>query len=218
MTMHDEVLRNAYRAWMAESDPSAHPDEAAWERLATNELVESERHVLLRHVMSCGECSEIWKALLTLKHEAEAEGLIAAPAVAKPPFWRSPFVSLALAATLLIAVSGIVVMRQPAPDAGATTVRSAGALAPVEGLMVADTSDGIPAFVWTPLPEATHYKLEVFFEDGRPHWSNHAVAAPPARWPADVSRSRGAYRWRVEAHNANGLLARSRLMLMEISR
>jgi hypothetical protein len=168
--------------------------------------------------MVCAECAEISKALLALKQEAETQGLIAGRAIAKPPFWRSPLVGLAVAATLILAVSGILVMRRPTPDSGATTVRSGGALAQVEGLMVAHTADDVPAFVWTPLPDATHYKIEVFFEDGRTHWSNDNVAAPPTRWPAAVSRSKGAYRWRVEAHGVNGPIARSRLMLMEIAR
>lgn len=226
MTMHDRVLQNAYRAWMAralsevegQTDPSAHLDEAAWERLATNELTESERDGLLRHVMACADCSEIWKALLALRHDAAAEGLIPATVQTRRPLWRSPFIPLALAATAILAVSGVLVVRQPAPGTATATVRSGGALAAVEGLMVADTSDGVPAFVWTPVPEATHYKIEVFFEDGRPHWTNDAVGAPPTRWPADVSRSKGAYRWRVEAHGANGAVARSRLMVMELSR
>lgn len=218
MTMHDRVLETAYRAWMAKSDPSAHLDEAAWERLTTNELSESERNGLLRHVLACADCSEIWKALLGLRRDAEAEGLIEAPGRTGRPFWRAPFIPLALAATVIFAVSGVLVMRQSTPEPGAATVRGAGALAAVEGLMVADTSDGVPAFVWTPMPEATHYTIEVFFEDGRPHWSNDSVSAPPTRWPADVSRSKGAYRWRVEARGPNGPVARSPLMLMEIAR
>jgi hypothetical protein len=90
-------------------------------------------------------------------------------------------------------------------------------VAPVEGLMMAYAADGVPTLVWTPMPDATRYRVEVFTDDGRPVWDRE-TAAPPFGWPADEPRVKGAYRWRVEALNGDVVLARSRFTPMELSR
>lgn len=214
MTMHDRTLQEAYQAWMAKGDPSAHLDETAWERLTTNELSEPERDALLGHVFACAECSEVWKGLLELERDAEDEGLIARQDRAPRSLWRSRFMPLALAATVVLAVGGILMTRQPVPT---ETARGTAALAPVDGLMMAYSPDNIPTFVWTPVPEATSYRIELFTDDGRPYWSGE-VTAPPTPWPAELPRVKGAYRWRVEAIGNGGPVARSRLMPLEMSR
>jgi hypothetical protein len=71
--------------------------------------------------------------------------------------------------------------------------------------------------VWTPLSEATRYRVEVFSEDGRPIWTRE-VTVPIVQWPADVARARGAYRWRVDAMSGADVIARSRLTVLELSR
>ena len=129
MTIHDRSLQEAYQAWMGTTNPSAHLDEAAWERLATNELAEAERDALLGHVFACAECSEVWKGVLALNRDAEDEGLIARQDRAPRSLWRSRFVPLALAATVVLAVGGVFLTRQPAPIT--ETARGTIALAPL---------------------------------------------------------------------------------------
>jgi len=214
MTIHDRTLQEAYQAWMAKPNPSAHLDEAAWERLATNELAEAERDALLGHVFACAECSEVWKGVLALNRDAEDEGLIERQDRAPRSLWRSRFMPLALAATVVLAVGGVLMIRQPAPT---ETARGTATLAAVDGLMMAYSTQNIPMFVWTPVPEATGYRIELFTEDGRPYWSAE-VTAPPTPWPAELPRVKGAYRWRVEAIGSGGPVARSRLMPLEIAR
>jgi hypothetical protein len=210
----DPALRRAYRALMLDRPGTGHLDEASWDRLAANELDQAARDVAFDHIVACDRCSMIWKGILALTAEAETLGLIPREGQARP-FWRSPIVTLAIAATLVIVIGGAYLTRTPppAPD----TVRSSGTLAPIEGLMMAYDPNSVPAFVWPPVAAATSYRVEVFSEDGRPIWTAD-VAAPPTRWPGDVARAKGAYRWRVEAMNGEQSIARSRLMPMELTR
>jgi hypothetical protein len=210
----DPALRRAYRALMLDRPDTGHLDEATWDRLAGNEIEQAARDEAFDHIVSCDRCSTIWKGVLALAAEAETERLIPREGQARP-FWRTPIVTLAIAATLVIAIGGLFLMRSPAP--APDTVRSNGTLAPIEGLMMAYDPNSVPAFVWPPVPAATNYRVEVFSEDGRPIWSAD-VAAPPTRWPGDVARAKGAYRWRVEAMTGDQSIARSRLTPMELTR
>ena len=71
--------------------------------------------------------------------------------------------------------------------------------------------------IWTPVPTASTYRLEIFTEDGQPLWTGN-VSTPPVRWPNELARTKGAYRWRVEAQNSDGAIARSPLALLELTR
>jgi hypothetical protein len=210
----EPALREAYRALMRDAAGADHLDEAAWDRLAAGEAESPERDALFDHIVSCERCSRIWRGVLTLQQQAAAQGLAAPVRNQARPIWRSPAVALAMAATLLLVVGGVFLSQRPASDN--ETVRGT-ALASIDGLMMAYDPDGVPAFVWPPVPAATHYRIEVFTEDGRPLWSADA-AAPPARWPAETPRAKGTYRWRVEAFGGEGAMARSRLMPVELTR
>jgi len=210
----DFTLQAAYQAWMR-GDRGGHLDDAAWLRLAAGDAVQSERDLLFAHIMTCADCSHIWRGLALLKHEAETQGLIERRPSARPSFIRSMFMPLAIAATLVAAIATVIVMRQPAPID--TVLRGTATLSPVDGLMMAYSNDGAPTLLWTPISGATTYRVEIFTEDGRPVWSGDA-SSPPLRWPSEVAPAKGAYRWRVEAQDSSGVIARSRLTPMELTR
>ncbi|MDP3716357.1 MAG: hypothetical protein Q8T13_01155 [Acidobacteriota bacterium] len=192
---------------------SPHVDEAAFERLVLNEVGAAERATLFEHITGCASCARVWRGLLELRREAETEGLIPA-AVAPVPIWRSPIVALAVAATLVVVIGGVVLNRQTSDDS--TTLRS-GTTVGVEELSAVAGAGGTPTLSWSPVPAATSYRLDVFSEDGQLVWTRD-VTAPPLSWPDDVPRSAGLYRWRVEALAANAVVARSRLAELEVSR
>jgi hypothetical protein len=208
----DAALQSAYQAWMR-GDRGEHLDDNAWLRLAAGDAVQSERDLLFAHIVTCTECSEVWRGLSLLKHDAQAAGLIAPRVNARRSFFRSMFLPLAAAATIAIAI-GAVLMRERAPVADAA--RGVETLSAVEGLMMAYAADGTPTLIWTPAPAATDYHVEIFSEDGRPLWAGD-VATPPMRWPAELTRAKGTYRWRVEAQNADAAVARSRLTVVELT-
>ena len=211
----DRALQEAYRALMSDGAAGGHLDEATWERIASEEIDPPARDGAFDHVIECAECSRVWRGILALKSEAETQGLMAPAAAPSTPLWRSRYVPLAIAATLVIAVAGVMLTRQPAPESG--TVRSATSIAAIEGLMMAYDPAGVPTLVWPPMAAATRYRVDVFSEDGRPIWSAE-VAEPPARWPDNAPRVKGPYRWRVEALDGDTVIARSQLTLMEIRR
>jgi hypothetical protein len=209
----DRGLQDAYQALMKSRPGEGHVDEQTWDRIVGEEIDPAARDAAFDHVIQCEDCSRVWRGILTLRSEAETQGLIAPAAPARAPFWRSRLIPLAAAAALVLAVAGLLISRAPSPDA----VRSAGALPPIDGLMMAIDPEGVPTFVWPPFATAERYRIEVFSEDGRPVW-NGEVGAPPARWPADVPRAKGSYRWRVEAVSGDVAVARSRLTPMGLVR
>jgi hypothetical protein len=209
----DRALQSAYQGWMR-ADRGDHLDDGAWQRLGAGDAAPSERDLLFAHIMTCAQCSEVWRGISFLRQQAEEEGLIERRAHARPS-WRSWFVPAAIAASLVVVIGGAIVTRQPAP--ADNVVRGTAALSPVEGLMMAYASDGTPMLLWTPLAAASTYRVEIFSEDGNPLWSGD-VAAPPMRWPSGAPHARGSYRWRVEAQDGGSAIARSRLTAVELTR
>ena len=210
----DRALQDAYRALMKDGAAGGHLDEATWDRIAGGEIDPSARDQAFDHVVECAACSRVWRGILALKSEAETQGLIAAD-VPPATLWRSRYMPLAIAATLVLAAAGVMLTRQPAPES--ETVRSTSALPAIDGLMSASDADGAPVFIWTPVAGATRYRVEIFSDDGRPLWSGE-MTAPPMRWPEALPKTKGAYRWRVEALGDESAVARSRLTPLEIAR
>lgn len=126
--------------------------------------------------------------------------------------WRPIGVAALAAATAVFAFW--LVPGRPADD---LTVLRGGETAVVELLPATVAPGGVPLFGWTPLAAATRYRVVLFTEDGRPVWTRE-VEAPPVRWPDEVPRTAGAYRWRVEALAGAVVVARSRLAELEIAR
>jgi hypothetical protein len=117
----DPALQEAYRARMAPRGDGDHLSEATWDLIASGEIDPAGRDAAFDHVVQCESCSRVWRGLLDLKSEADAQGLIAgAPAAAS--WFRSPLAALAVAASV-IAVAGLIVLRPsqtpvvPAPGA-----------------------------------------------------------------------------------------------------
>src|SRR5262245_27184475 len=89
----DADLRRAYgRATESGAGPG-HPDEAAWERLFTDEASPDERERLMAHVVACGPCTEIYKALDIVRREAAAfdSGAPRAPIAELPEDFLGPW-------------------------------------------------------------------------------------------------------------------------------
>ena len=120
-------------------------------------------------------------------------------------------------AALAAAAASFVFWLGPSRPADDQAVLRGGAPAVVELLPETTGAGGVPTFGWTPLAAATGYRVILFSEDGRPVWTRE-VEAPPVRWPDEVPRTAGAYRWRVEALAGRAVLARSRLAELEVRR
>jgi hypothetical protein len=214
MLFTDRALQESYRALMQDNAALDHVGEATWDRLVAERIAPEERDALFDHVVGCERCARIWRGILALKGAAEADGLIEVDAPAAPG-WRSWGLPAAVAAMLVIAAAGLLITQRSSDDPSA--VRATATVAAIDSLMMGYDVAGTPTFVWSPVAGATRNHVEVFSADGLPVWSQD-FAAPPARWPAEAPRRPGAYRWRVSAYSSGGMLARSALTPVEISR
>lgn len=187
-------------------DKQQHPDAATWEALALGEVAGPERDAWFDHITMCEPCTQVWRGVTMLKNDAQLAGLVPPGATAGKSWLRSPLVQLAVAATLVVVIGGVVLMRRA--DDKPVVFRSSDSIA-VETLTTAVGSDGAQTFSWSPIATATSYRISVFSEDGMPVWSQE-VAAPPVGW-AERPRTPASYKWRVEALAAGAVVARSRL-------
>jgi hypothetical protein len=127
----DRALQAVYQSSMPNSG-DGHLDAAAWDRIASGQIDPEARDAAFDHVVQCESCSRVWRGLLDLKNEAEAEGLIVgAPATSS--WFRSPVAALAVAASVIL-VSALVVLRQSqtpvAPAPGGASIPAAVPTAP----------------------------------------------------------------------------------------
>lgn len=119
-----------------------------------------------------------------------------------------------------LAVAAAFVVFRWVPDGRPTddqTLLRGNAPAVVELLPVTTGTGGAPTFAWTPIAEASGYRVDVFTEGGQPVWALE-VQTPPVRWPDEVPRAAGTYWWRVEALKGTAVVARSRLADLDIAR
>ena len=107
-----DVIRGDYDALthdLAASGP--HPDEDMWVRLASGELSREEHARVVDHVLSCAECSAVYRAVAHVRQGASSFDS-AAPRKRPQgtlPVWKRPFLSQALAASLTIVAAGLLV-------------------------------------------------------------------------------------------------------------
>ena len=112
----------------------AHPDEDVWVQFACDELAADERRRLVDHALACGACAATLRAVTHVRQGSAAID-DAAPrgsqARSSPPY----IVWLGLAAALVIAVAGAIVLRpgEPTRSTGGTPIPSESPSQPTPG-------------------------------------------------------------------------------------
>lgn len=90
-----------------------HPDEDTWVRFACDELAADERVRLVDHAFACGACAATLRAVMHVRQGAAAiDG--AAPRASQTPSFH-PYMWLGVAAALVMAVGGAIVLRSGDP-------------------------------------------------------------------------------------------------------
>jgi len=118
----DRRLREAYRARPRADESRAHPDEAAWEALASGEMETEARRRLADHIVSCATCREIYDAVRVLIDGApliDRDVAGARSAHGATASWRRYAPALAVAASLVVVVGAVtlyVSQRSIAPE------------------------------------------------------------------------------------------------------
>jgi hypothetical protein len=124
----DETLRRQFGTVMREPD-SPHVTDETWEALALHEVSPEARAAVMRHVVTCAVCSEMYQSLRGLEDGAREFD----PGVpAKPSAAQSNRPWLMLAASVALAISGFLIYR--VFMTASPTIELARPAAPVETL------------------------------------------------------------------------------------
>lgn len=91
----------------------AHPDEDAWVRFACDDVADDERGRLVDHAFACGSCAATLRAVMHVRQGAAAIDKGAPPASQKKS--HPLYMWLGVAAALVIAVAGAIVLRPGEP-------------------------------------------------------------------------------------------------------
>ena len=134
---NDDRLRTLYRRAAAAGTPdSAHPDEAAWERLACGESATEERSRLLAHLVECEMCADIYRVVSAIGEEAgqfdagaRTSGVFFPAGAWAPPRPRWTLFALAASVSLIAVLTAVLWRgRSDAPDAPTSATPSLPAL------------------------------------------------------------------------------------------
>ena len=198
-----ESLQRAYQAVM--SGATGHLTEDRWERLATDEMDAAEHEAALDHVLSCEECSRVYRGVLGVRMAAHAfdDGAPTPKAQERRPptrRWGLPVVLVASAAVVATFFVGRPFLQTPAvPNHPESVTFRTGEdvvgpelVGPV-GVVVPDAVD----FSWDSVAEARGYIVELFDGDGEILWTSGEVTTTGVGWPEGVEAVPGRYYWRV---------------------
>jgi hypothetical protein len=194
---------------MAENDDATsaeHLDGAIFERLMLGELSAFARAAALRHVEHCDECSRIHAALLAVEEGARAfDPGVPSLGQARPGMHRAAWLGLAAAATLALAVAlpWRSWLAGPTPAAEDVLRSAGGSVAPTLAAPQG-RAPGRPDFVWSSVPGALAYHVELFDAEAEPLWTSPPVHATSLPWPDAVPAAPGPYYWRVVASVGGG--------------
>ncbi|NOZ94201.1 MAG: hypothetical protein GXP47_05600 [Acidobacteria bacterium] len=205
-----ERLRAAYR----EIEPAGtdHLSDEQWERLACDEGDRVEREPVLEHVLSCPQCSQVYRGVLAVRRQAHTFDP-GAPAPARetkrPRMWRGLLAGLVAAAAV---VAVILVIRpqlgtSPTIPSGneSMSLRSGESVAsPLVVSPRGELSAPPAGFSWQAVPGARGYVVELLGEDGEPVWTSDELKTASTPWPSTVPAAKGRYYWRVLAIPRNG--------------
>lgn len=199
-----ETLRKGYAAVL--SPEGAHLGDERWMALAGDELNPAERADAIDHILSCAECTLLYRGVLGVRMEAGGFDP-GAPAGrvdrgAGLPGWRRILIGVAAAAAVVAALAVVrpLLSPGPGPAPGKRTITLRAARTPEGPSLVAPlgpVAEPPDSFSWRPVPEARGYVVELLDGDGELLWRSGEVAGAMVPWPATVERPPGRYYWRV---------------------
>lgn len=200
--MTDERLRALYQRSLripgGEDRPACPPPERLV-ALVARQGPETERLASLDHVLACAACRSEFELLRSLETAASHSR------------WPAALAPLALAASLVLAVGGGVLLWRAFGAGGDSRDVYRGAPAGVALVHPAGDVGVVDSrvFTWRALPKARGYAFELLAADGTPVFSGE-TADTSLTLPASVHLRPGEpYRWWVRAELESGLEERS---------
>jgi hypothetical protein len=105
----DAIHRDYQALTRGQAAAGPHPDEEMWARFASGELSATEQARTVDHVLSCAECSAVYRGVAHVQQGASSFDPSAPRRVSGGTLslWKRPFWSEALAASLTIAAAGL---------------------------------------------------------------------------------------------------------------
>jgi hypothetical protein len=198
----DEGLREAYERTLdarrvGRRESCVAPE--AMLSLLRQEGTEEGRLETLDHVMGCGACRSEFELLRSIEEAGAGPVERQRPAILGIP--RRLGLPLALAASVVLLVTVGPRLRSPAgADVERGTTDSVTPLEPPAEI----AAGAPPRFVWTSVPGAQSYELEVLDEQGTVVWATK-TSETSVTLPASVRLVPGkSYRWWVRATTASG--------------
>jgi hypothetical protein len=203
-----ETLRDAYRAAASEGE-SIHLSDERWERLACGELSDEELEAAHDHILSCPECSDIYRTLAVIRTDAatfDPGAPVLTPdsaehTTSRRGLWGGLGLLAMAAAVMLVMVLPTFNPDAPEPGSGPQQLRSTGKLSPAT--LVGPVDESVP---WSPdsgvifrwrLDPVAPAVVEILDADGELVWTSRATTATAMAWPPDLTPTAGRYYWRV---------------------
>lgn len=204
----DERLVEAYqRAVQARTAPDraecVSPE--ALLALVRREGREADRLATLDHAMACPACRDEFELLRSLERAGGEDVRHAVDGIR----WKRNL-SMALAASVVLAVgvgTGRRLLDRPERDVMRGDGSGITLIAPAEGMAARASTDSL-TFVWSPVPGAETYLVEVLSADGSSVLSARTRDTTYTLRANDVPL-RGEYRWAIQAYVRDGTEARS---------
>jgi len=204
-----ERLRAALRALADGARPGEKcpPPERLWATLRAELPVEQRREVI-DHMASCPSCAEAWRLAVEIHPDPQPAAAPERRSWLATLFTAPPFVPLAAAAALVMAIgTGLVVLREPRPPSP-PGYRAAGPSA-IRSLLPEDEPLPREAFRlrWSPGPEGARYDVRVTTGSLEPVASAQGLIEPSYLVPESALASLPAgtrLLWQVEARLPDG--------------
>ncbi|MEZ5332251.1 MAG: zf-HC2 domain-containing protein [Thermoanaerobaculia bacterium] len=181
---------------------AVHLDEHDFERWMMGELSPGEAERARSHIAACEECRRIHAALVEVARGARAfDAAVPASRSAAP---RRPLLWVGLAAAVLAAVLVLPWLRPDRRTESDGALRAA-TMSPGPSLIepLGIVSE-IRRLVWTPVPGAESYRVELLDAEAEPLWTSEPTTATAVPWPSAVAPEPGTYYWRVLARLPGG--------------
>jgi len=184
--MSDEDLRKAYQARRPGAASGGAPSPEEMQRLVAGEGPEAERLRTLDQAFASPGATEEFALLRAIEQAGRS--------AATRPTWRR-MAPLALAASVLLAVVGVVTLRQRATEPTRAPVPE-GAPVPVRPAPDARV-EGAISFLWRSAPGARGYRLELLTDAGTVLATIETSDTTASYTPIGAGATQAAYRWVV---------------------
>jgi hypothetical protein len=208
MAEDERSLQSLYAQRAAPAED--HLAEDDWLALASGGVPAYGRERAIDHVVRCGPCAHVYRALSELeegarrfdRHVPQAMGPAPLDALATTrwAWWGG----LAAAAVLVWAIAQPRPALAPAPDTDGSDLRGPARTRPVLEEPIGTLGVWPERLRWEPVGQVRGYRVKILDGEGDELWSSPLLTGTSIAWPAEVPPRPGRTYWQVTAYPAAG--------------